>query len=120
MHAHRFAWSLTFGKIPGGMYICHRCDNPPCVNPAHLFLGTPADNNKDKVRKGRQACGERASGARLTATQVETIRVRYASEGISQKALAGEYGVSVGCIQGVIDGKSWRHLLPADVEGGAS
>ena len=59
LRAHRFAWMLTHGPIPDEMLVCHKCDNPPCCNPSHLFLGTHLDNQRDKKAKGRCATGER-------------------------------------------------------------
>lgn len=138
--AHRLAWLLTFGDIPKGFCVCHTCDNPPCVRPSHLFLGTNADNTLDRDRKGRQAKGEKhgaytkpyrlASGdrhgfylhpertprgernghAKLTAQEVMAIRERVAN-GEMKARLAPEYGVTDVTISSIVLGQTWRHLL---------
>lgn len=119
--AHRVAWVLTNGEIPEGMLVCHRCDNPPCVNPAHLFLGTSAENNHDMVRKGRQVRpprdetkvnyvrGERSPNAKLTACAVREIRALRAA-GVTQKAVAETYRVTISLISLIDRGLVWAHL----------
>lgn len=112
---HRVAWELAYGPIPNGLWVLHHCDNPACVRPEHLFLGTHADNMADMVAKGRWtprperargerngththsekvARGEACSWAKLTDTQVSEIRRRYAAGGITQRGLGREFGVS--------------------------
>lgn len=103
--AARVSWELHRGPIPEGLVICHRCDNPPCVNPDHLFLGTRSDNNADMAAKHRTLNGERRPQAKLTDTQVEEIRARHAAGGITHNALAEEYGVSQPAISLIISGK---------------
>jgi hypothetical protein len=90
--AHRLAWMLTHGPIPEGLYVCHTCDNRPCVNPAHLFLGTHTDNVRDMVAKGRNVCpaGERNGFAKFTDAQVAAIRADHRSN----RPIAREYGCS--------------------------
>src|SRR5213078_650845 len=85
-NAARVAWQLTYGPIPDGLRVCHYCDNPPCVKPAHLFLGTREDSARDRARRGRIAAGERHGMARLSFAQVREIRKRYEAGGISQRA----------------------------------
>lgn len=122
MGAHRRAWELTHGPIPDGLCVCHRCDNPPCCNPAHLFLGTPADNNADMVAKGRarsgpkppgsrigRSPGERNAGSKLTEANVREIRAMLAM-GVSRAAVASAYGVSIGAIRRIHTGEGWSHV----------
>jgi hypothetical protein len=119
MGSHRFSWELHFGAIPEDLQVLHRCDNPPCVNPAHLFLGTNQDNHNDKMAKGRQAKGERNPGAKLTETQVIEIREVIQDDGLA--ALARKYGVSKTQIRRIASGISWPHVSssPITVDGRA-
>lgn len=107
--AHRLAWEKANGPIPAGMFVCHKCDNPPCVNPEHLFLGTPKDNMADKCRKGRQPRGETHPRAKLTERDVREIR-RADGHGSSQRELARLYGVSPRSIQFIIQRRTWTHV----------
>ena len=113
MPAHRFSWELHFGPIPSGLFVCHHCDNPPCVRPDHLFLGTPLANVRDMVRKGRARTGdhkgERNANARLTDDQVREIRVRR-SAGERAKDLAAEFGVTPPLISYIARRTAWRHI----------
>ena len=100
--AHRLSYELHNGPA-AGMQVCHRCDNPICVNPVHLFLGTHADNMMDKTIKGRAA-------KKLTADDVRSIRTRYENSEASQRGLASEFGVSVTCIINVLKRKTFKHV----------
>lgn len=110
--ATRWGYSHRIGPIPRGHGILHHCDNPPCQNDRHWFTGTRADNNADKMRKGRQRNirGVDCHSAKLTEAQVREIRRIYASGGVSQKLLAADYGinqVTVGCI---VRRETWKHV----------
>lgn len=109
--AHRVAYVITNGEIPKGLLVRHKCDNPPCVNPAHLELGTHADNMHDMVVRGRtnNQRGEKASGAKLSNAQAKEMHARYhAKNGPSQPALAAEYGVSSHCVFRVVHRRSYK------------
>lgn len=105
--AHRVLWEMTFGPIPDGLFVCHRCDVRACVNPHHLFLGTNADNMADCHAKGRGSYGSTRPAAKLTEDQVREIRARRAT-GESTKALGREYGVGHQIISSIALGKAWR------------
>jgi HNH endonuclease len=108
--AHRFSWELANGPIPEGVGVLHNCpdgDNPLCVNPAHLFLGTQIDNMRDCSEKGRMPRGEQRHAAKLTATAVVRIR-ELAESGRSMQSLAREYGVSGPTVQAIVHRRKWR------------
>lgn len=109
--AHRLAWVLTHGSIPDGMWVLHRCDNPPCVRPDHLFLGDSQDNVDDMRAKGRgpDLRGEKSAGAVLTEAAVREIRRRNAA-GDSHAAIARDMGVHKTTVASVVQGRTWRHV----------
>jgi hypothetical protein len=110
MLAHRLSWELAIGPIPAGLKVLHRCDNPPCVRPDHLFLGTAADNVADCHSKGRQNhVGKpgNKNAAKLSAAQVADIRARYIPRVITLKSLAAEYGVSEPAVHAIVHRHRW-------------
>lgn len=104
------AYALTYGAIPVGLPICHRCDNRACVRPTHLYRGTKADNVRDAVSRGRNTYGERVGTAKLTVLQVREMRARYARGGVTEKRLAEEYGISPSQAGAIVTGKNWRKV----------
>jgi hypothetical protein len=115
IRAHRFAWLLFNGPVPDGILVCHKCDNPPCCNPEHLFLGTHADNARDKVLKGRAksggVCGERCNFAKVTVDAVIDIRrtlVR-GNKG-NTRMLADKYGIAMCTVRQIASGYNWKHI----------
>ena len=109
--AHRFSWMLHSGPIPDGLYVCHHCDNPPCVNPDHLFLGTAKENMRDQIRKGRGAyrVGENSKVTKLTNEMVKDIYQR-ACAGEQYLAIAKSLDVSRNLVTSIARGRTWRHV----------
>lgn len=113
--AHRFAYQMYVGEIPSGLCICHKCDNPACVNPDHLFPGTQADNMHDRDNKGRwknnwpDNSGEKCAAAKLTEDDVGTIRTMYAN-GAQQVDLAKQFGVCPRTICDIVHYHTWKNI----------
>lgn len=122
--AHRFSWELSNGDIPVDLCVLHRCDNPPCVNPDHLFLGTRVENIADMVAKGRNAKGDKhrsrkyperllrgedSPSARLSEMDVKSIRARVAA-GESQYSVAAAFGIKQPYVSLVVNRKRWKHV----------
>lgn len=116
--AHRVCWELVFGPIPFGMLVCHRCDNPACVRPEHLFLGTHTDNVRDMVAKGRRVdnAGELHPSAKLSNAQVAALCAEYAT-GATQRDLAARYGVTQPTVSKLVRGR--RRGIYAEVRRGS-
>lgn len=116
--AHRVSWELHNGPIPAGLFVLHRCNVPACQNPAHLYLGTKADNNAQCHAEGRyshvpRVWGENNNRAKLTSARTDELRARYAN-GESQSALARAFGIHHATVHTVVTGRTWKHrpLIP--------
>lgn len=134
-YAHRLSWKFNRGPIPDGLSVLHRCDNPPCVNPDHLFLGTSKDNSQDALKKGRLGKqsdtfkrlwaekwnvtqrGEANPTHRLTEETVRAIRASYQRGVFGYKRIVAKFGISHGLAQRIVSGKAWPHLWAADNPG---
>ena len=112
--AHRVAYQIALGAIPKGMFVLHRCDNPRCVNPDHLFLGTHQDNMKDMRAKGRSSNagskrGEANFASKLSREMVERIRFLYSSK-FSVMEISRKTGVPYSNVWRIVHRKSWKHI----------
>jgi hypothetical protein len=126
LQAHRVSWEVNAAPIPEGLKVLHYCDNPPCVNPSHLHLGSYADNNHERNSRGRTARGERMPNAILTdelarkiLSEVILRKIGAPGEGGGQnqkrmvgslRYLAEKYGVSHGGIQAIVERRTWKHV----------
>ncbi len=103
---HRVSWELANGPIPEGLCVLHKCDNPSCVNPDHLFLGTRIDNSNDKVSKGRHVRGEKIARSKLTEPDVLAIRASKERAVV----LAARYGIDRRIISYIKTRATWKHI----------
>jgi hypothetical protein len=115
--AHRFSWMLTNGEIPKGIFVCHQCDNPSCVRPSHLFLGTPKDNTQDMIRKKRRKQiygvrvsnpGEKNPRAKLNWVIVNRLREEYIPKYGALIGLARKYGLDESIVGDVVRYRCWH------------
>lgn len=111
-YMHRYSYIIHFGNIPDGLHVCHTCDNPSCVNPSHLFLGTAKDNAIDREKKGRRKSpiGNENFKSKLNEVLVVEIRNYYKAGGITKKELAELYKVNVNTIGCIISRKTWKNV----------
>lgn len=109
--AHRVAWHLRHGAAAGKLLVCHRCDNPPCIEPTHLFLGDAKVNFHDCLAKGRYTPkGTGNAAAKLTELEVIRVRERWASGEWTQRAIANDFGLTQTSVSGIVLRKTWKHV----------
>lgn len=111
--AHRVSYEVFRGTAPTGKLVCHKCDVPSCVNPEHLFLGSYADNNVDKVLKGRAKArsGEAHPKAKLSESDVIRLRADFSAGGMTRRQLAKKYGVGKTAVDQVIFRVTWKNVI---------
>lgn len=112
-YAHRLSWAEANGAVPKGLFVLHRCDNPPCVRPDHLYAGTVRDNARDAVERGQHRRGTRCSYAKLTEVQVLEVR-RLIAAGQSNPQIAAVFGVTRAAIRDIRVGRNWGWLREND------
>lgn len=113
---HRLSYELTYGPIPNGLFVCHSCDNPPCIEPSHLWIGTPRDNSRDASIKGHLSApfrpprlGSESPNPRLDETKVADVRRRLLA-GEPQRLIANLYGVKPSTISDIACRRTWTHI----------
>ena len=109
IQAHRLAWKLT-RRDPGKLHVLHKCNNPPCCNPMHLYVGDDFDNAADRVRAGTVVRGAAMYNARLDDDKVKTIRERRKATGESYARIAKDYGVCHSTVRYICRGETWAHI----------
>lgn len=107
--AHRVSYQTFRGDIPAGVFVCHHCDNPSCINPAHLFLGTALDNKRDCVKKSRHSHGTKVNTNKLSVSDVREIR-RLRSAGQTILSIANRYGITDACVSHIYSRRIWKHV----------
>lgn len=110
--AHRASWIIHFGEIPEGLQVLHHCDNPACVNPKHLFLGTHLDNMEDRTRKGRNIGfkGDENPNSKLSKDDVRLLRESYVPGYYNCIELADRFGISVASVYRIVGNRGWKHI----------
>ncbi len=113
-YTHRAVYELIYGIIPKGLCVCHKCNNPPCCNPNHLFLGTARENSDKRDREGRwrtgDYCGEKHGRSKLTEKNIMEIRTLYSTGKYFQRELGEMFGVSRTHIDRILGKRTWKHL----------
>ena len=109
--AHRVSWEIARGRIPDGVCVLHRCDNPPCVNPAHLFLGTKFDNARDRHSKGRDGDHRGSMNGRSKVKEHDAALILFlATCGAKRSRLAAMFGLSISSVDDICSGRTWKHV----------